>query len=432
MQDLPRLAEMLREIEEQMVSCMKCGMCQAACPLYAQTGREADVARGKIALLEDLSREILNDPVGVQKRLDRCLLCGSCQAACPSGVKVMQILIKAKLIINTYLGLPFWQRLLFRGMLSRPRIFDALSRMAAKFQAPFVKASNPQLGSSCSRIQTSFLKDRNFPSLAKTPLHSSSQSLDIPRGSSNLKVAMFTGCLVDKLFPHVGDKVLDLLGRESVGIFAPMDIVCCGIPSLAGGDRKSFTRLVKRNLQIFEQGEFDYLITSCATCTSTIKEIWPLMADMFTPEENARINELAEKTLDVNQFLIDKLGISSLPGKGGEQKKVTYHDPCHLRKSLGVVRQPRELLAKNPDLELQEMAEPERCCGMGGSFNLKHYDLSRKIGEKKRDNILNTQADIVSTSCPACMVQLIDLLSESGRDISVKHPVELYVDDTRY
>ncbi len=429
MQDLHRLAEMLHEIEEQMVSCMKCGMCQATCPLYAQTGREADVARGKVALLEDLSQEILNDPEGVQKRLDRCLLCGSCQAGCPSGVKTMQIMTKARLIINGYLGLPFWQKMIFRGMLSRPKIFNTLTTIAAKFQAPIVKSTDQTLGSSCARIQTSFLKDRHFPALAKTPLHSSREHIDTPRGENNLKVAMFTGCLVDKLFPQVGEKVLDLLGREQVGLFAPMDIVCCGIPALAGGDRKSFVRLVKRNLQIFEQSEFDFLLTPCATCTATIKEIWPLMSDMFTPEESERVNRLAAKTLDVNQFLIDKLDLSPLPQKEGEVKKVTYHDPCHLRKTMGVTRQPRELIEKNPGYQMQEMAEPDSCCGMGGTFNLKHYDLSQQIGGKKRENILNTNAEVVATSCPACMVQLIDVLSDSGREISVKHPVEIYMED---
>ncbi len=427
MQDFQTLAMMLRELEDQMISCMKCGMCQAACPLYAQTMREADVARGKIALLENLSKELLQDPEGVQKRLDRCLLCGSCQAACPSGVKVMQILLRARVIINRYLGLPYWQRLIFRGMLSRPWLFDSMTWIAARCQAPFVKTYNQALGSSCARIQTSFLKNRHFPKLSKRPWHSTGEYIDTFKGDSGLKVGLYIGCLVDKLFPQVGHKLVNLLRQEQVWLYAPKEVVCCGIPALAGGDWDSFSRLVRKNLQIFDQAKLDYLTTPCATCTATIREVWPLMAELFSDQEKKKIYALSNKTVDFSQLLVDKLQIPTGSGQDGQRQKVTYHDPCHLKKSLGISRQPRELIIKNPNLELVEMSEADGCCGMGGSFNLKHYNLSKKIGARKLKNILDTGANIVSTSCPACMVQLIDLLSESDQEVLVRHVLELYV-----
>ncbi len=86
MTEMRELVRMLNELDEEMVQCVRCGMCQAACPLYAETGRETDVARGKLVLVENLSKEILKDPEAVKDRLDKCLLCGSCAAACPSGV----------------------------------------------------------------------------------------------------------------------------------------------------------------------------------------------------------------------------------------------------------------------------------------------------------------------------------------------------------
>ena len=94
MSDVKALAQLMRELEEQLVVCMRCGMCQAVCPLFAETGREADVARGKLALLDGLMQELFKDSKGVQERLNRCLLCGSCASNCPSGVKVLDILSK--------------------------------------------------------------------------------------------------------------------------------------------------------------------------------------------------------------------------------------------------------------------------------------------------------------------------------------------------
>jgi glycolate oxidase iron-sulfur subunit len=91
MSDMKALSRLMRELEDQLVVCMRCGMCQSVCPLYAQTGREADVARGKLALLDGLLAEMFQDPQGVYDRLNRCLLCGACAANCPSGVSTLEI-----------------------------------------------------------------------------------------------------------------------------------------------------------------------------------------------------------------------------------------------------------------------------------------------------------------------------------------------------
>jgi glycolate oxidase iron-sulfur subunit len=105
---------------------------------------------------------------------------------------------------------------------------------------------------------------------------------------------------------------------------------------------------------------------------------------------------------------------------------ITYHDPCHLKKSLGVFAEPRSLIKANPGYRLQEMPESDRCCGLGGSFNLQYYGLSANIGRLKLNNIKKSGCRIVATGCPACMLQISDMLSKSGDNIIVKHPVEIY------
>ena len=116
MADLRQLRRLMRQLEDQLVVYMRCGMCQAVCPVFAQTGREADVARGKLVLLDGLMQQaMLDDPEAVRQRLQRCLLCGSCAANCPSGVNVLDIFLKARAILAGYLGLPPLKKTIFRS-----------------------------------------------------------------------------------------------------------------------------------------------------------------------------------------------------------------------------------------------------------------------------------------------------------------------------
>ncbi|OIN99832.1 MAG: (Fe-S)-binding protein [Desulfovibrionaceae bacterium CG1_02_65_16] len=427
MSDLPELLKQLGELDDQLVTCMRCGTCQAVCPMYEQTGREADVARGKIALLEGLAYKLVKDPEGVQDKLSRCLLCGSCAASCPSGVKVLDIFIKARSILVAYLGLPTVKKIIFRGMLTKPGLFDGLMSLAAKFQGLFTSPANDVIGTSCSRLLQPIIGERHFRLLAKTPLHREFPSLDTPAGASGLKVAFFPGCMVDKMYTGIGEASLKVFKHHGVGVFLPAGQACCGIPALASGDMDSYLTLVRENLAAFKGGSFDALVTPCASCTSTIKEVWPMLSDRMSPSEQKAIKAIAEKTMDINAFVADKLGVVP-PEPAADAVTVTMHDPCHLKKALGVSAQPRKLVAMNSKYVLKEMAGADTCCGCGGSFTLTHADMSAKIGQRKRDNIKNSGAQVVATGCPACMMQISDMLSRNGDNISVKHPIEIYAE----
>ena len=425
-EDLHQLAKMLHELDDQMVACMKCGMCQAVCPVFSETMKEGDVARGKIALLENLSHEMIADAEGVQDKLNKCLLCGSCAANCPSGVKVLDIFLKARVIVNTYMGLPAVKKAIFKGLLTKPALFNSVLDVASKFQGVFTKTANDVIGSSCSRINAPVIGERHFMPLAKKPLRKIEPSLNTRPGKGGYRVAFFPGCVIDKIYPHVGQAVLKALRHHELGIYMPAGQACCGIPALASGDKESFDKLVKCNLELFEKENFDYLLTACATCTATIHELWPMMSGDKSESMQERIAALAAKTMDVNKFMVDVLKVA-VPA-GGSGTKVTYHDPCHLKKSMKVFEQPRALLKSCPSVEYVEMAEADRCCGCGGSFNLQHYSLSKDIGTIKRNNIVASGAQVVATGCPACMMQISDMLSQHGDKVAVKHVMEIYAD----
>jgi len=429
MSEMRELVRLLKQIDDQLVACMRCGMCQAVCPLYAETGLEGHVARGKIALLECLADEVIKDPAGVKERLDACLLCGSCQANCPSGVKALDIFLKARAFLTGYYGLPPVKRAIFRGLLKNPRLFDSVMSIAAKFQGIFTRPVNDMIGSSCARVFSDLIGGRHFAPLASTPLHAKAAERDAPRGFSGLKVAFFYGCVVDKMFPRIAEAALDVFDHHGVGVYMPSGQACCGIPALSSGDRDTFERLVAANMALFGDHDFDVLVTPCATCTSTIKKLWPMMAENLPEVTKFKIREMAGKVKDISAFLIQDVGVSALAdAPGGEEVSVTYHDPCHLKKSLGVFAEPRALIQTNPRYRLIEMEGADSCCGSGGSFTLQHYDLSKRIGKRKRDNIVATGASVVATSCPACMLQIGDMLSQAGDQLSIRHPVEIYAE----
>ncbi len=433
MSDLKQLASLIKELEDQTIVCMRCGLCQSVCPVFAETGREADVARGKLALLDGLAREMLREPKEASQRLDKCLLCGSCAANCPSGVNVLEIFMKARAILAAYQGLPAAKRLVLEKVLAHPRVFDRILEWGARVQSLISRPVSETLGTSCARVASPLIGNRHFVPLARKPFHKILPGLDTDKGHSGLKVAFFPGCLLDKFFPNVAQDVVDVLTHHGVGIWMPPGQGCCGIPAVSSGDMATFEKLARHNMALLQARETDYVVTACATCTATIKEIWPTMLGHLSAKNRALVAEISERTVDINQLLVTLMGIAPVAThEQSDPVKVTYHDPCHLKKSLGVHREPRDLIKASRGYDLAEMNGADKCCGMGGSFNLQYYEISCSIGTLKKESIQATGADVVATGCPACMLQISDMLSKASLAVEVKHPVELYAETIKH
>lgn len=424
---MKQLALDVKALEKQLSVCTRCGMCQANCPLFAQTRKEADVSRGKLALINGLIDQMFDDPKGVNRRLQKCLLCGSCAHGCPSRVNTIEIFLTARSIITRYLGLSFSKKMIFKTLLSSPETFNDILGMVASFQKLLFKADQNSQGTSCARIVSPLLRHRHIVPLKSEAFHKSLENRDYRAGEKGVKVAFFVGCLIDKAFPNIAHSVLKVLAHFKAQVFIPSHQGCCGIPALASGDGQTFETLVKTNVALFSAEKFDYLVTACATCSSTIIKLWPTLFKTRDKPLLEQIESLAQKTVDISWLLEKRFDLfQGIPAKQADQKEIiTYHDPCHLKKSLGIFKEPRQLILASGNC-LQEMKECDTCCGMGGSFNFDHYDLSSRIGLRKAGHIMETNCTTIATSCPACMMQISDMLAREKQAIRVKHPIEIY------
>ncbi|MBI3995751.1 MAG: (Fe-S)-binding protein, partial [Nitrospirae bacterium] len=138
-------------------------------------------------------------------------------------------------------------------------------------------------------------------------------------------------------------------------------------------------------------------------------------------KERTRAAELAGRVSHLTEYLI-RSGMR-LPESSDRdsERTVAYHSSCHLR-AAGVTKEPRELLRRVPGLRFVEMRDSDRCAGGAGTFIVKNYEQSRRIFERKRRAIVESRAEAVATSCPACMIQL---KTGMGNRIPIKHIAQI-------
>ena len=407
----------IRAVAAAVAVCNRCGTCQAACPVYAETRTEPGVARGKVQLAAAILRGDLPVDREVATAFATCTTCMACEEACPSGVPVVEIVNAARAQIVETRGLPWAKRVLFEGV-KRPGVLRAAAEAAARLQgAAFKPAAERDLRR--LRFPYGLAARRAYPPLAARPF---AHPRAPQRTGTGPRVLLFPGCMVSYVYPGIGDAAVDVLERAGARVVTPPAAACCGVPLEAHGDLRGATALARLQLDQLEGLDFDALVAACPTCTSSFVHRYPrLLAG--EPRYAVRAQALAARSYDVTSFLVDVLDVG--PPGGRLEATVTYHDPCHLARGLGVTRQPRALLTGIPGVRLREMREPSRCCGGAGSFSLTHQDLSLAIGARKAADIVATGAEVVATSCPGCRMQLADVLAQAGDSRPVVHTVEL-------
>jgi len=270
-------------------------------------------------------------------------------------------------------------------------------------------------------------KGRQIPGIADAFLRDLLPITTIPpKGVKTIaEVALFAGCGMEYLYPGTGLQMAQFLSGHGVEVHFPKDQSCCGTPVLARGDLTTANRIAEANVEAF--AKFDTVVTGCAACGATLKAY----GKHFQPFSGNRktFEAFSEKVIDLNQYLIDFLFQSDLPLKARkvyEGKKVTWHDPCHLGRYQGIKDQPRQILRSIPHIQYVEMPDADRCCGMGGSFSIHHYGISRKIAQKKALAVQASGADLVVTACPGCIAQLNDALIRNRMPQRAVHIIDLF------
>ena len=126
--------------------------------------------------------------------------------------------------------------------------------------------------------------------------------------------------------------------------------------------------------------------------------------------------------VDISEFLADNLNTEDMKPLN---MRVTYHDPCHLARSQGITKEPREILKKIKGLEFVEMEEPNQCCGAGGGVRAGKPEIAAELGKKKVEMIKKLNVDAVVTICPFCQINIDAELKKEGIDIPVLNILKL-------
>ncbi|GKS58753.1 oxidoreductase [Nitrospira sp.] len=400
--DYPRFAK----------SCATCAKCNAVCPVYDVFESEDMSSRGWYEIVTDKDYSYLDS----KRVVEACTNCKSCRAVCPAGVDVSELILARRAEQpNQAAGLLF--QLHARAWLFEP-LLKLLGATQGLWDRPSIRGFIERLTRPLLRkvAETARLpKELLLPRLARNHLRDRHADLVPPDGLSLRPTAYFHGCAANYFDDGVGDAVIDILRRVNQEPDLPTQR-CSGTPIETYGHRELAKHGARDNLRSLLP--YDTVVTGCASCTLMLKDYSRLFAGQ--PEERDA-KALAKKVKHIAEVLAESGAVMPKAHSGQTGRRVTYHSSCHLR-AAGVTREPRAVLAALPGTDYVEMEDADRCAGGAGTYVLKDYTTSQAIFARKREAIARTGAQIVATSCPACMIQLSNGLREGT---TVKHIAQL-------
>ena len=405
----------LEDFADDINKCSKCGLCQSVCPVYKITGNDCAVSRGKFVMLDGVLKGDLKLNKNIEKYLDMCLKCGKCKNFCPSNIDVCEIFNTAKYECakNTFHG-KFEKFLeskwIFVNVL---KIFKFFVQGSAGFK-PLTRDYVPPSPSRGEGIETF--------------------SLLQPCNSATVRLLYFKGC-VNNFYPKTERAFKKICAHLNNVEIIERNFDCCGLPFLSSGNMERFEEVKKYNLELIESCDFDYILTDCASCESTLKGYpssgykkspLPPCLELFGASENSTFPDTLRAdalpkirfTKGVNTSLVREVSRSDggfsfvnaaefLTGQNIKFKfkkpvKVTFHKPCHLENDDFL----KPLLEKCENVEYIEMKDYDDCCGFAGEFAIKNPKISSAISKQKALNAYETGADYILTTCPACVMGL--------------------------
>jgi Fe-S oxidoreductase len=341
-------------LEAALYRCNKCGFCQSACPFYLTTREEWSVGRGRLRLVKALQEGDLPASSGYLRAIYQCFSCSACNATCPSGVLVEEILFSARRDATR------------QGMAPEP-----LVQMGKALTASGSLTGEP------GEARLSWAQNLDFE----------------PRQGGQHELLYFVGC-VSSLYPQafgLPQSMASLLEMqdEDYGILGG-DEVCCGYPLYIAGFEDEARAMAEANLRSVRGAGASRVLTTCPSCYRAWHQFYPELLGCEPGVEVIHATQwLAEAELDLKP-----LG-----------QTVTYQDPCDLGRASGIYDEPRAFLRGIDGLELVEMPFNQTeglCCGGGGNMESMDLDASRAVVQLRMEQAAGTGASTVITACPQC------------------------------
>jgi len=411
----------MEELLTEASRCVKCGRCLSVCPVFKETGREAGVARGKLALIESAAaEEIKFSSKKLKDIISFCLLCGACAENCPNLVEGDVIIQKAREVFTSKDNLSLPYRLALSHILPSPGRMDEIHKAGKVLQPLFLRKVPSESGLNWRFSLVRDKKHRLLPPLADEPFLQKHSREEPP---SNPSVALFVGCVSNYVYPAIAEATLSIFQHLRISVLIPPEQACCGLMAFGTGITEVDRKLAQRNIEAFEFRDSIPIVAFCSSCSSHLKNY----SELFEEEEwRSRAREFSQRVKDISEFLVE----AGFPDKADVKTvesscRLTFHDPCHLRRKQGIFDQPRQLLKNIKGSEFIETGKENLCCGSGGSFNLSHYDVSMNILRRRLVSIEKADVDTVVTSCMGCLLQFLDGLYQEGKAIQVKHLSEI-------
>jgi len=383
--------------DDDLATCVHCGLCLDACPTFRVTGLETESPRGRIYLMTQWKRGTMKFDQAQVQHIDLCLGCRTCEAVCPSGVPYGRIIEAGRADVEDA------RRPSFKRWASRTALRQLLAHPGRLRLAGLATRTAQTMG-----LTSVVRSGRMLPRLR--PQYRPPDGNVAPAvGERKHRVAFLTGCVMPILYPQSHRAAIKLLQLAGCEVWFPPGERCCGALFAHNGDLEGAERLRESNMRVYGKGGFDALVVDSAGCGAHLKDFYPAL--------KGKVKDLTEWLAEVG-----------LPEPQNELKlRVTYQDACHLAHAQRIKKQPRDLLRAMPGLQLVEMRHPDICCGAAGLYSTLESKMSNRILQEKLDDLLNTKADVVTVANPGCQMQLEAGLRGRGSSMKVEHIAETLV-----
>ena len=428
-------------------TCIHCGLCLTACPTYRELKIEPDSPRGRIYLMRGLAEGRIQPSEPLLTHLDNCLACRACETVCPAGVPYGRMLEETRGQFSRRVPVRGSARRLGEWALRRLIPHRGRMRLAAdllRFGQSGPVAAFMRSGLA-ARVLPAFARSgyAMTPPIAPRPeraLEGVATALPPgarmerredgvvfhPAGAAKARVAFFTTCVMDVMFPRVSRETVRLLVLAGAEVAVPSGQSCCGALHAHAGLRREAKSLARANVRAFDGGE-DFIVSHSAGCGAAMRDFGHLL------ERDAFANTAAafsSRVRDVSEVLAT-LGLPApavtlhAAGDASRPLKVGYHDPCHLAHGQKVRSEPRALLRAVPGVELVDLPNADWCCGSAGVYNLTHADMAGAQLEHKLDSIAGVAPELVVASNPGCLLHMARGARARGMTTRMVHIVEV-------